>query len=115
MVLHYEQFKFYIDTHPEAAFPIMRALTSTIRELDEKISILTSQDTYGRLAHVLHKEAINDNGQIVTPRFTHQEIAEMIGSSREMVSRILGDLRKGGYINIIKKQIYILRKFPKHW
>ena len=115
MLLSYEHFKSFIAQHPEAAFPIMRALTATIRKLDDNISMLASQDIYGRLVHVLHKEAIDRNNQIITPRFTHQEIAEMIGSSREMVTRILNDLRKGGYITIKEKRICIERKFPARW
>ncbi len=114
MLLPYGKFKVFIDQYPDTAFSIFRGLTSHIRELDERVSILTSKDAYGRILHVLHKEAVEENGRIITPRFTHQEIAEMIGASREMVSRILGGLRKAGYINIENKRISLERKIPRH-
>jgi CRP/FNR family cyclic AMP-dependent transcriptional regulator len=49
------------------------------------------------------------------PRPTQQDIANRIGASREMVSRILTDLARGGYIQVEDKQIVIRRKIPSHW
>ncbi len=64
---------------------------------------------------MLYKESQEKNGKMVTERLTQQDIAEMVGSSREMVSRILTELRKGGYIGIDKKRISIEKKLPRHW
>ena len=111
--LSYQQFEVFLETHPQAYRPLLTSLTTRIRDLDGTISALVSQDVYGRLVHILHREAKEEGDKIMTQRLTHQDIAEMIGSSREMVTRILNDLRNGGYI--VNKQIYIERKLPKHW
>jgi CRP/FNR family cyclic AMP-dependent transcriptional regulator len=52
---------------------------------------------------------------VIEDKLTHQEIANMVGSSREMVSIILKELSNGGYITIDKKQITINRKLPYSW
>ena len=113
--LSYPQFDAFLKTHPEISYSIFRALTSRIRDIDETICSLTSLDIYGRVIQMLYKEAQEENGKIMTQRLTQQDIAEMVGASREMVSRILTELRKGGYIDISKKRITIEKKLPLHW
>jgi len=84
--------------------------------MDETICDLTSKDIYGRLVQTLYREAQQkEDGSLITQRFTHQDLAEMIGSSREMISRIFKDLKQGGYISIENKQIHIKKKLPSHW
>ncbi|HIO92271.1 MAG TPA: Crp/Fnr family transcriptional regulator [Leucothrix mucor] len=113
--LTYEQFDTFLQTHPNICYPIFKALTSRIREIDQTICSLASLDIYGRLIQLLYKEAREENGKLITQRLTQQDIAEMVGSSREMVSRILTELRKGGYIVVEKKRISIEKKLPRHW
>lgn len=114
--LDYHNFNTFLNDHPEVCQPLFKALTTRIRQMDNTICNLSSRDIYGRLIQILYKEAEpQDNGKLITLRFTHQDLAEMIGSSREMVSRILTDLRKGGYISIEQKRIIIEKKLPEHW
>jgi CRP/FNR family cyclic AMP-dependent transcriptional regulator len=113
--LNYPQFDAFLKTHPEISYSIFRALTSRIRDIDETICSLTSLDIYGRVIQLLYREAQDENGKMITQRLTQQDIAEMVGSSREMVSRILTELRKGGYIGVDKKRISIEKKLPRHW
>lgn len=102
--------------HPKIYPSICKALTARIRELDNTICDLASLDVYGRLVQALYKEANEEiDGTIKTERLTHQDLAEMVGSSREMISRILKELRIGGYISVNEKKITIERKLPKHW
>jgi CRP/FNR family cyclic AMP-dependent transcriptional regulator len=46
---------------------------------------------------------------------TQQDIADRVGASREMISRIFKDLVQGGYISIARKRITINKKPPQHW
>jgi len=48
-------------------------------------------------------------------KITHQNIASRVGASREMVSRLLKDLEKGGYIELGVKRITLLKKLPARW
>ena len=73
-------------------------------------------DVYGRMARVLIDSAVDDAGRlIVADKMTQAEIAQRVGSSREMVSRILNDLKEGGYISIESGRIVILNPLPKRW
>ena len=85
----------------EMAMAVMRGLVRRLREADRKIGSLALLDVYGRVARLLLDMAENVNGEkIVTKRLPKQDIAKMIGASREMVSRVMKDLQMGGYIEV---------------
>ena len=83
----------------EMSTAVMRGLVRRLREADRKIGSLALLDVYGRVARLLLDMAEDVNGQkVVTKRLPKQDIAKMIGASREMVSRVMKDLQLGGYI-----------------
>ena len=85
----------------EMAMAVMRGLVRRLREADRKIGSLALLDVYGRVARLLIDMAENVNGEkIVTRRLPKQDIAKMIGASREMVSRVMKDLQIGGFIEV---------------
>jgi CRP/FNR family transcriptional regulator, cyclic AMP receptor protein len=85
----------------EMTMQVMRGLVRRLREADRKIGSLALLDVYGRVARLLLDMAENVNGEkIVTKRLPKQDIAKMIGASREMVSRVMKDLQTGGYIEV---------------
>ena len=92
----------------EMAMAVMRGLVRRLREADRKIGSLALLDVYGRVARLLLDMAENVNGEkIVTKRLPKQDIAKMIGASREMVSRVMKDLQAGGYIEVRAGSIFI--------
>lgn len=99
----------------QIGFRIIRGLVQRIQEMTEEISTLALLDVYGRVRSMLEKLAQERDGKRVTDRLTHQEMANMVGSSREMVSRILRDLRVGGYISVQGKRIIIEKELPPRW
>lgn len=108
-------FKDFMNVHPAACWPLFKSLTNRIRTMDETICLLTSRDISGRLIQTLYKLAEeNSEGVLVTQKLTHQDFAEMVGSSREMISRTFKDLKEGGYISVEKKQISILKRLPTY-
>jgi CRP/FNR family cyclic AMP-dependent transcriptional regulator len=85
----------------EMAMAVMRGLVKRLREADRKIGSLALLDVYGRVARLLLDMAENVGGEkVVTKRLPKQDIAKMIGASREMVSRVMKDLQTGGYIEV---------------
>ena len=85
----------------EMAMTVMRGLVRRLREADRKIGSLALLDVYGRVARLLLDMAEEVNGQkMVTKRLPKQDIAKMIGASREMVSRVMKDLQMGGFIEM---------------
>jgi CRP/FNR family cyclic AMP-dependent transcriptional regulator len=80
---------------------VMRGLVRRLRDADRKIGSLALLDVYGRVARLLLDMAENVDGEkVVTKRLPKQDIAKMIGASREMVSRVMKDLQMGGYIEV---------------
>ena len=64
----------------------------------------------------MEEQAVRQGGESVVPeRLTQQDIAARIGGSREMVSRILTDLTRGGYIALEDKRMVIRKKIPRSW
>ena len=82
------------------AYAIMRGLVQRLRHADRKIESLALLDVYGRVARALLEFSV-DEGQgerVIREKISRQDIAKMVGASREMVSRVLKDLEERGYI-----------------
>jgi len=85
----------------DMSMAVMRGLVRRLREADRKIGSLALLDVYGRVARLLLDMAETVDGEkVVTKRLPKQDIAKMIGASREMVSRVMKDLQMGGYIEV---------------
>ncbi len=82
------------------AYAIMKGLVQRLRQADRKIESLALMDVYGRVARALLEFAEPDrDGQLaVRERISRQDIAKMVGASREMVSRVMKDLGERGFI-----------------
>ena len=92
----------------EMAMTVMRGLVKRLREADQKIGSLALMDVYGRVARLLLEMSETVNGQkVVTKKLAKQDIAKMIGASREMVSRVMKDLQSGGYIEVRPGSIFL--------
>jgi CRP/FNR family cyclic AMP-dependent transcriptional regulator len=110
------RFRELLRDHPDAALILLRGLARKIRELTENVRSLALKDVYGRVVKVLMELSVEEDGKRHVPRrLTHQEISDMVGSSREMVSRILRELAVGGYVSMVKQRIHINRKLPARW
>ncbi len=114
-IISRRDFQDCLGSHPHIAFNLIKALVSRVRGLTERMGDLALLDVYGRVARVLLDNAVEEDGKLVAGRLTQQEIANMVGASREMVSRILKDLRSGGYIETTSKAITINKKLPPRW
>ena len=94
-------FKKCMTENAEMAMAVMRGLVRRLREADRKIGSLALLDVYGRVARLLLDMSETVDGQkMVTKRLPKQDIAKMIGASREMVSRVMKDLQTGGFIEM---------------
>jgi CRP/FNR family cyclic AMP-dependent transcriptional regulator len=92
----------------EMTMTVMRGLVKRLREADRKIGSLALMDVYGRVARLLLEMADTIDGQkVVTKKLAKQDIAKMIGASREMVSRVMKDLQTGGTIEVRGGSIFL--------
>ena len=109
-------FRAFLLRHPEFQHVLVRKLIRRVRALTRHVHDLALLDVYGRVVRALEGLACEVDGrQIVPPVLSQHAIANLVGASREMVSRILKELRVGGYIGIEDRRIVILRKPPAAW
>jgi CRP/FNR family cyclic AMP-dependent transcriptional regulator len=106
----------FIHSNPRFASHFIRRLIGRIRALTKNVTSLALMDAYGRVARLLLENAVTEDGvQVVPERITQAEIANRVGCSREMVSRIFKDLVQGRYISVMPDRIVIHRKPPARW
>lgn len=91
----------------DAAMLILRNVVGRLREADRKIASLALMDVHGRVARLLMDLARDVNGMWVVDTGS-EEMARMVGASREMVSRVLKEMRDGGLIRRDKRKIIVL-------
>jgi len=97
----------------QMAFAIIQGLVQRLRSADRKIQNLALMDVYGRVARTLLELAKLEEGKLVVgEKLSQQDLADMIGSSREMVSRIMKDLALSGHIRVEGKKIIISQRLP---
>ncbi|MEO5738102.1 MAG: Crp/Fnr family transcriptional regulator [Variovorax sp.] len=101
---------------PELAFQLIQRLVQRVRTLTRTVGRLASVDVYGRLVGLFDALAVDDKGLRVVPGpLSQQRIAERVGASKAMVNRLLTDLATGGYIEVSRERIVLLRKLPSKW
>jgi CRP/FNR family transcriptional regulator, cyclic AMP receptor protein len=110
------EFEAFLAKEPTAALELIRSLIQRVRALTKTVGNLALLDVYGRVAHLLLELATEENGKlVVSEKLTQQDMASRVGCSREMISRILKDLRAGGYIKMEDDRMVIAKKPPKNW
>lgn len=103
-------------SRPDLAFHLIQRLVQRVRTLTHTVGKLASVDVYGRLAGLLTALAVDNAGLRVVPGpLSQARIAERLGASRAMVNRLLQDLVRGGYIELSRERIVILRPLPPRW
>jgi len=111
MAINKEAFLGALGENPPIAMNIMRGLVKRLREADRKIETLALLDVYGRVARVLLDFSEEVKGQrVIRGKLPRQEIAKMIGASREMVSRVMKGLEKYGYIGTDEEGRVVLKE-----
>lgn len=103
----------YVAANPDFALQLIAKLIRRTRIAVENVKRLALLDVYGRLTGLISSLTPNQCGVgVLTERMTQQELAERVGASRDMVSRILHDLAEGGYVAIKSRRIEVLKRIP---
>ena len=116
LILKRDQFVEHVNNSPATGLNIMGELSRRLRRADELISNLALLDVYSRVAHIMIDLAKRDGqeveeGILIKERPTQQDIASMIGTSRETVSRVLSEFQKRGFVEMRGREILLSRKF----
>jgi CRP/FNR family cyclic AMP-dependent transcriptional regulator len=107
----------HLAEEPEFALDLVAQVIRRARTATETARNMALLDVYGRLIATLegHEGPGKPEAPVQLTQITHQNIASRVGASREMVSRLLKDLEKGGYIELGVKRITLLKKLPARW
>jgi CRP/FNR family transcriptional regulator, cyclic AMP receptor protein len=108
----------HIVEHPDFAFELIARVIRRARMATTNARNMALLDVYGRVVQLLDglaQPAQLDGSRVVSERLTHGDIAARVGCSREMVSRLLKDLERGGYVEAQRGLIVIRRALPARW
>ena len=103
----------FIQDNPDFAFELLAKVIRRARAATISAKNLALNDVYGRIK--LHLEEQSRSPSEDGERLTHQELANWVGCSREMVSRVMKDLEVGGYLRIQDRHVVIERPLPPRW
>jgi len=102
--------------NPDFALGLIATLIDRARIATDNVKNLALMDVYGRVARLLLSMAREVDGKLVVQeRLTQQDIADRVGASRDMISRIFKDLTIGGYVTVVDRQITFNRRPPQRW
>src|SRR5690349_13292136 len=99
------------------AYSVLKGLVQRLRHADRQIESLALMDVYGRVARALLEFASDDGtgNTVIRDKVSRQDLAKMVGASREMVSRVMKDLEERGFIEtrddgsvLVKERLHTL-------
>jgi CRP/FNR family cyclic AMP-dependent transcriptional regulator len=102
---------------PSITFLLLSKVVRLVRALSVRARDLALNDAYGRLAGLLREGAVAQaDGSLCMPLpLTQEQLAQQVGCSRTMVTKLIGDLTKGGYLRLDDRRWRILRPLPPKW
>jgi CRP/FNR family transcriptional regulator, cyclic AMP receptor protein len=110
LILRREDFRRRVEANPSVAWALLTELSRRLRRADQKIGGLVLLDVPGRISRLLlDLSSESTNGTIEKP-LTHQTIAQMIGASRETVSRAMKDFQEEGLIRVERRRIAVANR-----
>ena len=100
LVLGRLEFARCLPENSSMAYAVMKGLVERLRHADRKIESLALMDVYGRVARALLEFSSHDaaGNAVIRDKVSRQDLAKMVGASREMVSRVMKDLEERGFI-----------------
>jgi len=108
----------HIAEHPEFALELLAKVIRRARVATLSARQLALNDVYGRLRALLEELAGPPDAQgvrVIGERLTHQQMAQRLGCSREMVSRLMKDLERGQFLAVHAAGAWLLRPLPARW
>ncbi|MEJ7138632.1 Crp/Fnr family transcriptional regulator [Amphibiibacter pelophylacis] len=111
LILGRTEFARCLPENSSLAYAIMRGLVQRLRHADRQIESLALLDVYGRVARALLNMAEDIDGQrIIRSKVSRQDMAKIVGASREMVSRVMKDLEDKGVIDTLENGSVVIRE-----
>ena len=107
LILRREDFRRRVEANSSVAWALLTELSRRLRKADDKIGGLVLLDVPGRIARLLLDLSQEGGSDVISKVLTHQTIAQMIGASRETVSRSMKDFQEAGMIRVERRRIAV--------
>ena len=107
-ILHNRDAEILLQEHPSLALHFLRVLSRRLRTAQERIRILSTTDVAQKLSAILVH--LSDEQDTLTLTVSHQDLASMIGTARETVSRALRDLSEAGLLSLGRNKVILNNK-----
>ncbi|WP_028455353.1 Crp/Fnr family transcriptional regulator [Chitinilyticum litopenaei] len=105
-----------MDALPELRQEMLMAALRLARHFSDMVKSLALTDVYGRVRALLESLKVDEGGQcVVREPLTQQAIAERVGASREMITKVMKELVFGGYVSIEQRRIVLHQKLPERF
>ena len=114
LVLRREDFRRRVESSPVVAWALLQELSHRLRRADDKIGTLVLLDVPGRIARMLLEAAEDCGNDLIDKPLTHQTIAQVIGASRETVSRALREFQDKGWVTTERRRLRVVNKGALH-
>jgi CRP/FNR family cyclic AMP-dependent transcriptional regulator len=114
LVLHRDDFRRRVESSSVVAWALLQELSHRLRRADDKIGTLVLLDVPGRIARMLLEAAEDCGNDLIDKPLTHQTIAQVIGASRETVSRALREFQDKGWVTTERRRLRVVNKRALH-
>ena len=115
-VIRQSEFLQFVADDPDFAMQLILRLIMRTRGLQRDVKSLALLDVSHRVARLLLEMATEENGKLIIKRkLSKRDIANRVGATREMASRVFKDLVSSGYIELENKRITIAKPLPQRW
>lgn len=109
-------FLHWLEANPDVAIVLLGVLSEKIRYLTDKVKQMALSNVYERMVKMLQEMAEPEGDMLVIRnRPTQQELANLVGSSREMINKVMKELTKGGYVTVRDESLVMKSKLPLAW
>jgi CRP/FNR family transcriptional regulator, cyclic AMP receptor protein len=117
VVVQREQLLAHLREQPEFALELLTKVIRRVRQATTSLKSLALNDVYGRLKSVVDTAATvqPDGSRWLAGGRTQRDWAAQLGCSREMVSRVMKDLERGGYVETLSTGLRVLKALPARW
>lgn len=107
----------HLHDDPQFAFDLLAKVIWRARAATRSLKQIALNDVYGRLKELLESTARPgaDGSRIADPAPSHLEMSQSLGCSREMISRVMKDLERGGYVEVGRRRVILRRTLPAKW
>ena len=107
LIVNKNDFIEFYSNNPKAAQKVVLTMATTIKKLTKDLENFALNNVHRRVVRALLDHSINIDGRRVVKSLTHKDIANLVASSRETVSRVIHDLKRDGFLQIKNGKINI--------